>query len=272
MSRPAGLTVLAVVGAALGTLLIIGAFLFLDQGNEPTLVAVVIGAGALWLGFAYGAWNLRRWAWPLGLLLAGIVGASALVNYLSGRTAYALVGLIAAVLVAGYLSRAEARAAFRSSSRGVDERTPPPDDGMARQAAATRGSTPGRVAVVAVPTGLLGAFLLVAGVAALASGDEQVAFSILATAMGVALLIVAYGLWRLRRWGWLAGFVVAAVVALSAILDEASDVTSRALGVIVAVLIVAGLWWIRGPFRRRRDDLVAAREQATETEATSAKT
>lgn len=77
--RPTTVTVLAIfaviggVGAVLGVLA--GALLIHGLASlDPTDAVIVIPAlvlAALYLAFAYGAWNLRPWGWTLGVVASG---------------------------------------------------------------------------------------------------------------------------------------------------------------------------------------------------------
>ncbi len=84
--RPTALSVIAVVAAIAGTLILCFgvavavsamAGILLGDVLYPGLNAVfgmlaliAVAAGAGCLRFAYGAWNLRPWAWKLGLVVA----------------------------------------------------------------------------------------------------------------------------------------------------------------------------------------------------------
>jgi hypothetical protein len=132
MTRPTGVTILAVVSFISGLLGLCGAaVLFLGGivgllvppvGILILLLAFVVAAGPLLqILFAYGAWNLRPWAWLLGVAAMGISVASSVISLFSG------VGLLSAVLnglipiiVFVYLLLPDTRRAF-----GLDGTTAP---------------------------------------------------------------------------------------------------------------------------------------------------
>src|SRR6476620_6077474 len=79
-ARPTGIAVLAAIGGFFGLL---GGFGVLFVGGVVSSPAVVVlglcalAYAALFIAFAYGAWTLKPWAWPLGVAVAifGIVVA-----------------------------------------------------------------------------------------------------------------------------------------------------------------------------------------------------
>jgi uncharacterized membrane protein len=75
-ARPTGITILAVLAGigAIGSLLggfgalAIGSYLF---GLSGTIFALAwLALAGLELAFAIGAWQMKPWAWPLGVVLA----------------------------------------------------------------------------------------------------------------------------------------------------------------------------------------------------------
>jgi hypothetical protein len=97
-ARPMGITILAVLSAIGGVLGLLGGIAIIGIGGlaaASTGTAAYFGLGALWgvlvlataiasLVFAYGAWTLKPWAWPLGVALQIISLALALLTILSG--------------------------------------------------------------------------------------------------------------------------------------------------------------------------------------------
>lgn len=105
MQRPQGITILAVLAAIGGVLGIFGAFALFAAGALSGAVLGAAGAGAggfmvggfaiFWglvalvqsaasLGFAYGAWFLKPWAWMLGIGVEGAGILVALINLIGG--------------------------------------------------------------------------------------------------------------------------------------------------------------------------------------------
>jgi len=106
-----GVTILAILqliagllGLCFPTLLLVGGALVAFLGTVGTFVGVLgILAGLLMLIgpllhliVAYGALNLRRWAWWLGILATGVDVLGAALNVWNG------VGLIAAIIPVGF--------------------------------------------------------------------------------------------------------------------------------------------------------------------------
>lgn len=109
--RPLGVTILAILqliagllGLCLPTVFLIGGTLLAFLGPVGTLVGVLgIIAGLLMLVgpflhliVAYGALNLRWWAWWLGIIASGVDVLGAVLNVWNG------VGLIAAIVPVGF--------------------------------------------------------------------------------------------------------------------------------------------------------------------------
>lgn len=122
-----GITILAVVSGVFGVLgLLSGLALFGLSGmigmfggssvaglGLPSALMALATAG-LALAFAYGAWTLKSWAWPLGLAFAAFAVVSGLLGLMGGTTELTsvIVGLAIAGFVAWYLMRPSVRAAF----------------------------------------------------------------------------------------------------------------------------------------------------------------
>jgi hypothetical protein len=111
VQRPLGVTILAILqliagflGLCFPTVLLIGGTLVAFLGPVGTFVGVLgIIAGLLMLLgpvlhllVAYGALNLRKWAWWLGLIATGVDVLSAALNVWNG------VGLVAAIIPVGF--------------------------------------------------------------------------------------------------------------------------------------------------------------------------
>jgi hypothetical protein len=80
-ARPTGITILAVLAGIGGVFGLLGGFGVLFVGGVVASPAVVVlglcalAYAGLLVAFAYGAWTLKPWAWPLGVAVAifGIV-------------------------------------------------------------------------------------------------------------------------------------------------------------------------------------------------------
>jgi hypothetical protein len=80
-ARPTGITILAVLAGIGGVFGLLGGFGVLFVGGVVASPAVMVlglcalAYAALLVAFAYGAWTLKPWAWPLGVAVAifGIV-------------------------------------------------------------------------------------------------------------------------------------------------------------------------------------------------------
>lgn len=141
MQRPLGVTILAILSAIGGVLILcvslaalgIGGALggFLGREVGPFAGAVVgglasiigflsLGIAVLALAFAYGAWALQPWAWTLGMFVWGASLILGLLSLLNGGST----GEIARVVIAGailyYLNTPEVKQAFGRLG-------PPPD-------------------------------------------------------------------------------------------------------------------------------------------------
>jgi hypothetical protein len=88
------------VGLAAGSLLVIGGIIL--------LVASVIN-----LAFAYGAWNLKPWAWVLGLIGQGLGLLSAVITTLdSGSVSGQILNIVISALIIYYLLTPDVKRAF----------------------------------------------------------------------------------------------------------------------------------------------------------------
>lgn len=129
-ARPLGITIIAIVAAIFGVLgLLAGLALFglsgllgavggadlAGQGMASSLLSLV--TAVLALAFAYGAWTLKPWAWPLGLAFAAFAVVSGVVGLATGDTEITgvVIGVAIAALVAYYLMTPGVKAAFGRS-------------------------------------------------------------------------------------------------------------------------------------------------------------
>lgn len=135
MQRPTGVTILAVLAAIVGVLALCGALALVGLGSILGGIAGSrLGAGAgilvgslgvifglftlvialLELAFAYGAWNLRPWAWMLGIVAQGISVVLGLVRLVDGRgiASGEIIGIVISGLIIYYLRTPEVKRAF----------------------------------------------------------------------------------------------------------------------------------------------------------------
>lgn len=128
-ARPVGVTILAIIAGIFGVLgLLASLTLFGLSGligtvggaslaGQSTMSSIIgLVTAGLALAFAYGAWKLKPWAWPLGLAFAGFAVVSAVLGIASGgEYTGAIVGLAIAAAVALYLMTPGVKAAFGRS-------------------------------------------------------------------------------------------------------------------------------------------------------------
>lgn len=120
--RPVGVTVIAVVAAIGGLYGLVGALALTTMSSISGGVAgmmfasglVSLGYAALALAVAYGFWDLRPWAWPLGIGLAGLAVVDALLRYAGGQSSAFEVALVVGIagVVARYLFTLDVQDAF----------------------------------------------------------------------------------------------------------------------------------------------------------------
>jgi len=116
-TRPAGITILAVLAGIVGALGLIGAVTVLGIGAAAFGgLGVILGLfflvqAALILAFAYGAWTLQPWAWVLGIIGAGIGVVLAGLQLLGGDTS-AIISVAFNGLILYYLNTPEICRAF----------------------------------------------------------------------------------------------------------------------------------------------------------------
>ena len=94
-ARPTGITILAVLAGIGGVLGLFGGFIVLFGGTilfgalGGLLGLAALAYAGLLVAFAYGAWTLKPWAWPLGVAVAAfgiimsviyIIGGSGIAN------------------------------------------------------------------------------------------------------------------------------------------------------------------------------------------------
>jgi hypothetical protein len=125
--RPLGITIMAILAGIFGVLGflaglalfglsglmgVVGGATIAQQGVATSLFA--LATALLALGFAYGAWTLKPWAWPLGLAFAALAVVSGMIGLASGDTEVTsvVIGVAIAAVVAYYLMTPGVKAAF----------------------------------------------------------------------------------------------------------------------------------------------------------------
>lgn len=135
MQRPIGVTILAILAALGGILALCGSLALIGLGGVlGGILGSQVSAGAgflvgmlgvifgvitlvialLELALAYGAWNLRPWAWLLGIATESVAGLFSLIRLLDGRgsTGVEVINIAIAALIVYYLLTPEVRKAF----------------------------------------------------------------------------------------------------------------------------------------------------------------
>ena len=134
--RPTGVTILAIAAAIGGILSLISvvciigigalAGAIIDRAGAPAAAGAALGvivilgglvvlvSGLLSLIFAFGAWNLRPWAWMLGVITEGISAAGALIRLVTpgGTFILPLLSILIAGLIVYYLFTPEVKRVF----------------------------------------------------------------------------------------------------------------------------------------------------------------
>ena len=122
-----GITILAVLSAIGGVLGLLGGIALVGLGGvaaASTGSAAFFGLGAIWgvlllataiasLVFAYGAWTLKPWAWPLGVALQVISLALSLLTILSGGDISGqIISIVISAIILYYLFQPSIKAVF----------------------------------------------------------------------------------------------------------------------------------------------------------------
>ena len=125
--RPAGLSILVLAAAAIGVAMLNWAATWfgasdIAPGSPLAALASVVGVAlvtvaALELAFAYGAWELRSWAWPLGVAMA--IAALVLTEMSAGRGSGGahMLSLLVEIGTLWYLLSPGVHDAFRADRR-----------------------------------------------------------------------------------------------------------------------------------------------------------
>ena len=122
MKRPFGITVIAILALLSGLfglcwpiLAFTGsAFLGPVFGTVGVIAGIFLIVGPiLQLAFSYGAFNLRSWAWYLGLISTGITVIGVIINLFNGASFWSAIwGSIWSIIIFIYLLRPNVRQAF----------------------------------------------------------------------------------------------------------------------------------------------------------------
>ena len=126
-ARPMGITILAVLAGIGGVLFVLGGLALVGLGGfmaASTGTAGLFGLGAIagvivlalgvaYLGFAYGAWTLKPWAWPLGVALAAISLVLSVLNIVGGGSITGeILNIAIAAIILYYLFQSNIKALF----------------------------------------------------------------------------------------------------------------------------------------------------------------
>ncbi len=135
MQRPTGVTILAILAAIVGILGLCASLALIGLGGVfGGILGGRVGAGAglfvgalgvflgvitlvialLELAFAYGAWNLRPWAWLLGIGTEVVAGLLAVIRLIDGRGSAGseVISIAIAAIIVYYLMTPEVKRAF----------------------------------------------------------------------------------------------------------------------------------------------------------------
>lgn len=125
MSRPTGVTIIAILAFISGLLGLCGALpvfgisliagIFIPPvGVIGSIIGIFLALSPLlMLIFAYGAWNLRSWAWWMGILATGITVVSAIIALLTGNVTAVVTHGILPIIIFVYLLVPNVRQSFR---------------------------------------------------------------------------------------------------------------------------------------------------------------
>lgn len=115
-ARPTGITILAVLAAIEAVFGLLGGFglLFvgtLGLGGATLLGIALLALAGLGIAFAYGAWTLQPWAWPLGVAFAGFGVITNLLGILNNPLG-SIVGIAIAGAILYYLNQPGIKSLF----------------------------------------------------------------------------------------------------------------------------------------------------------------
>ena len=125
MQRPLGVTLIAILSAIGGVFGLLAALVLLGAGAAVstatglgglTFVAgvIILAYAVLSLVLAYGFWNLKPWAWPLGVGVQALGVVQSVLQFMNDGSN--VVGLLFSLAIAGiilwYLFQPHVKAAF----------------------------------------------------------------------------------------------------------------------------------------------------------------
>ncbi len=125
--RPMGVSALSILAAIAGVLYLLAGLGMLLIGGAVDdvvailgIVAIVFGAGYLF--FMYGAWQLRPWAWTVGVALAvGSIVWYVLELFDGYDIVSVVVGIAIAAVILWYLQTPRVREAFGRGATTTDQ-------------------------------------------------------------------------------------------------------------------------------------------------------
>ncbi len=139
MARPTGVTILAILAAIGGVFGLLGGLAVIGVGGLAGGMIggaagaaigglavigglVVLAVAVLELVLAYGFWNLRPWAWQLGVVLSAVNIVIAILGALgivfSSSWGSALISIVISGVIIYYLNQPEIRRAFNAPEKG----------------------------------------------------------------------------------------------------------------------------------------------------------
>jgi hypothetical protein len=127
VQRPLGVTILVILAAFRGvvglwaSIAVVGVLNSLGAGDFAILNLIWLAIAVVFLVFAYGAWNLKTWAWTLGV---GLAAGSILLEAFGMLTEdQPLVGTLVSMTISAvillFLFRPDVKEAFRRGGTGV---------------------------------------------------------------------------------------------------------------------------------------------------------
>jgi hypothetical protein len=155
MNRPFGVTVIAILALINGLfglcwpILIFTGSAFLGPifGTIGVIAGIFLIVGPLLhLIFAYGAFNLRSWAWYLGLIASGITVIGVVIHLIQGGPFWSTIwGSVLSIIIFIYLLSANVRQAFGVAPHATVASVAPPTSPAAPTTPPAPAETPGSV-------------------------------------------------------------------------------------------------------------------------------
>jgi hypothetical protein len=119
VTRPTGITILAVLAAIGGVIGLFGGFVVafggtvLFGGAGTLLGLALLAFSALSIAFAWGAWTMQPWAWPLGVVIAAGEIILAIVWIIGGASIFSeIVNIVVYGAVLYYLNQPTIKSLF----------------------------------------------------------------------------------------------------------------------------------------------------------------